>query len=215
MIMPDSFEFSDTSNPQTDFVELDGGQPVPGATAQFLSFDFCSDGFFAHAALAHFAIGIRGRIPRDEHGRPRAVVGRGFIIGHTHLVLPDPERPGHGGCRCHAELPDGQRPGMAQIESYWEGGNFLHAGSCRPAEGLVDGVNYRFELEVTESALIRLGLGRAGADRLDQVTAADGHHPVPSHLTGLWIGLASGPKNRGPWRARFSNVRYGWRAGQV
>jgi hypothetical protein len=121
----------------------------PSAKIHKISFDFYSSSYFSKNREAHFAIGLRGKITKDEKGDPIAVNGRGFIIGQ---LGSDSRNVGNLAC---------QRD-MGQIETYHGDagradssipGNHIFSESCTDSI-FQDGRWYHIEVLVSRDRKI-------------------------------------------------------------
>lgn len=176
----------------------------PGQHTQWLEFRIRPGGMAAHSPASHFAIVLRAHLGRDAEGRPLSISGRGMTFGDTSQAYPLPGNvhalePGFGGAR------------GCQIESFWQGGNFLYRDSALLPDGLSDELWYTVRLEVDDDRHVSLMVlpdgGAVQAARLRDRAA----HPVQEGAGGILIGLGRGPAETGPWRAEFRDIACGWR----
>lgn len=198
--------------PGTAFLHVPRTAKPAHATTQWMQFRFCSRDFFAHSPGSHFAVGLRGEIGFDGSS-PVSLEGRGITIGHTCGIPRDPRDPRRGGCLEFADLPAGTRPGMSQIESFWPGGNFVYADTCRPRAGYRDGAEYRVTIHAHDSDHVAFWIDDGEGSRIDpgsEAGASTVDDPVNPVLTGYWIGLARDDDGSLPWSMLFSRLRTGW-----
>lgn len=177
---------------------------APGQRIQWLAFRVRPGGMATHSPGSHFAIVLRAYMGQDEHGRPLSISGRGMTFGDTSQAYPLPgnvhaQQPGFGGAR------------GCQIESFWQGGNFLYRDSGLLPDGLRDEVWYAVRLEVDDDRHIALTVQpEGGAVQIARVRDREAH-PVIEGASGILIGLGRGPEESGPWRAEFRDIGCGWR----
>lgn len=176
-----------------------------GAATQWLCFRFRSDGMFTHSPASHWAIVLRARLGLDAAHRPESISGRGITLGDTSLAVAPADNafaqvPGFGGAR------------GVQVESFWPGGNFLHARAQALPEGLRDGVDYRVSLHVSDARWVAFAIAQdAAALPPPDVCVRDRvEHPVIADATGVLIALGRGAHETGPWSVCFSEIATGW-----
>lgn len=173
-----------------------------------VSVQFLLGQIFTKSPNSHFAVGIRGSNDAVD------AIGRGITIGFTHLNTPPISDPNKGGCQDFLSIPDGLRPAQSQIESFWAGGNYTYADTCRPIAGYEDSKWYTVTIHANDTGWVAFWIDDARGNRIDagfEPAKWDGNNPVPSGLTGIWIALAHGPGDLTDyWQVAFQDMTYVW-----
>ncbi|MGB8716625.1 MAG: hypothetical protein WCD66_09735 [Rhodanobacteraceae bacterium] len=184
----------------TDVFGLPEGKRPLGMHTQVMQFRFRSRGFFEHEPGAHIDIGLAGTWRKDDPNTPEneaRLLGRGIVIGNVSLAAQ--------GC------PASQ---MIEIESYYDDGNRLFAGSCSPS--LQENTWYRLTLLAGTNGRTAYRLRDEQGRLLAQSVVRDDRPQLSADLSGWWIGHVF--SNRHPldeWAIDFAHLRVYWRADQA
>jgi hypothetical protein len=201
--MPKDASLDFGSGDAVQYWYLAASAPPPGATTQWLAFRLRLHDFVAHTPGSHFAIALRARLGYAAGGAPAWISGRGMTFGDTSQAQPPPldahaQAGGFGGAR------------GAQIESFWQGGNFLYADTARLAGGLEDGRWYAIELHVSQTRWIAFAVTPEGGATERASIQDRATHPVVPDATGVLIGIGRGAQETGSWRVELRDLATGW-----
>jgi len=205
--LSETFTFRHGDSAERQFFERASVPRPPGASTQWVSFRFRSEGMQKASPASHFAIVLRACLWRNAEGVPITISGRGITWGNTSEAHPP------------ADNPFAQEPGFggargAQVESFWPEGNFLYRQARLLDEGVQDDTDYHVHLHVNDARWVSFWLADASGRPLGDPFVASVQdreaHPVPFQHSGLVIALGRGAEQGEPWSATFDDIRYGW-----
>jgi hypothetical protein len=165
-----------------------------GATTQWMTFWFYSDGYFAKQTSGHVATSLFGRYSGN-------LSGRGMLIGNTSEKY---EQQPNGSW----QLTGCANPNRSQFESYWQTGNHTFPESCSSFQW-ADKTWYGVTMHVNVYGWMYYEVTDIYGSSLYSSVVHDSWNPENiAANTGFW--LAQVLENGSNWRIQFDLLNVGW-----
>ncbi|MEZ4298330.1 MAG: hypothetical protein R3B70_25480 [Polyangiaceae bacterium] len=165
-----------------------------GATTQWMTFWFYSDGYFTKQTAGHVATALLARIA----GGPS---GHGMIVGNTSEKY---EMQPNGSW----QFTGCANPHRSQFESYWPDGNHTFPESCSSFQW-AEKTRYGVTTHANVEGWMYYEVTDVNGNSLYSSVVHDSSNPVNiAANTGFWLAQAAG--DGGGWRIQFDQVKVGW-----